>query len=55
MIPDIQIAPELQDFLPVGDVAKSVAKDCIMRAYVNGVLTIEEAGQWIDEMDLRRA
>lgn len=49
---DTQIPPALQDYLPIGDVAKAVAKDCIMRAYLNGVLTIEEAGEWIAEMGL---
>ena len=55
MIPDTQMPPEVQDFLPVGDVAKAVAKDCIMRAYINGVLTIDEVSEWIEEMGLQGA
>lgn len=55
MIPITELPPEVQDFLPIGDVAKTVAKDCIMRAYINGVITIEEASQWIAEMGLRHS
>jgi len=55
MISSTQIPPEVQDFLPVGDVAKAVAKDCIWRAYINGVLTMDEATAWIAEMGLREA
>lgn len=53
MIPDTQIPSALQDFLPIGDVAKAVVKDCIMRAYLNGVLTIDEASEWIAKLGIQ--
>jgi len=52
---DTQIPPALQEFLPIGVLADAIAKDCIMRAYVNGALTIDEASEWIEEFGLKSA
>lgn len=53
MILDTQIPPEAQDFFPIGELAKTVARDCIWRAYINNVLTFDEATKWVSEMGLQ--
>lgn len=55
MIQDTQIPQALQEFLPIGPIANAVAKDCIMRAYINGVMSMDEASAWIAEMGLVEA
>lgn len=55
MIPDTHIPPEVQEYLPIGPIANAITKDCIMRAYINGVLTMDEAQDWISEMGLQGA